>query len=65
MKPKYRLIITRSWLTGKYTQNYATSVLVWDSKEDALECKRLMEKATYVKHQVSIRFEEFTEPKEL
>ena len=65
MEPKYKLRITKQVpLSARRVVN-VTSEFVWVSKDDALACKALLEKAERNTRCTTVKFVEFTEEKPL
>ena len=59
MDTKYRLVLQVQVGTARKPASYQRT-FVWDDKQDALDCKDLLDKAEHMA--VSLRFEEFSEP---
>lgn len=57
---KYKLRITIEWFKSKMQKTKVIRSFVWINREDAMACKKLMEKAHYEKG-TSIEFVAFTE----
>ena len=60
MKIKYKLTITISIFKSKTTVQKIHRNFVWDNKDDAINCKKLLEKAEY-SNNTAINFFEFGE----
>jgi len=59
MKEQYKLYICISWYKSKKVTNSITKSFVWDNKDDALACKKLLEKAEYSQASIDIGFVKF------
>ncbi len=61
---KYKLRLTFNYWKTKRTKGKIVRSFVWDNKEDALECKRIMAKS--ISHsEITMEFVTFTEEIEI
>lgn len=59
-RERYKLKMTIKWIKSKYKDGCLSRIFIWDQKEDALTCKKLLEKADY-DSRISMEFVSFTD----
>lgn len=64
MIQKYKLKITISFYKSKKVIQSISRSIIWENKQDALDCKSLMEKGK-ISNNLSIEFIAFTEEESL